>query len=735
MKINFLEIQNFKRLRHSRIDFGLEKTVFVGANNSGKTTVMDACIKFLGRDRKLCFNDFTASYRTSIDDIGKKWIKSDHSELKDTGTLEPYLPTFDVWIDVEDSELQYVFHIIPTLDWKGGSLGVRYLYEPKNINDLFKDFRQLYTNARKTENGKSSLKLWPISLSDYLEKRVESQFEIKAYILDPTLINDTEVQKTPFEMATFEANPLDKLMFVRVIEAQRNFSDVGDSDQRERSGGLLSSQLRDYYKNHLNPDTEPSQDDIKIIKVMRSVQDSLDKELKEKFFPSLTELESLGYPGLTDPRIEIRTEVKIEDALDHSSSVQYILDEQKTFRLPERYNGLGIQNLISLVFKLIRFRDEWTQTIKNQSKEENIQPIQLIFVEEPEAHLHVQVQQIFMRKAYEVLRNNLFLKSHQGFTTQLIVSTHSSHVLREVDFNDLRYFKRVGPTKDCKVSTSDIINLSGIFGKENETSRFAARYLQNAHCDLFFADAAILVEGSSEEMLIPHFIKNKYPKLNSRYISILNINGRHAHRLMPLLNTLTLTTLIIADIDTCSAKDDHPASIPKRDKRLITTNTTITHLLKKKSYDELLAVSREKKVIRKSKPHPYAIRVAFQTPQHVTYTNTGVEEEALARTFEDSLVYANMDLFDHTYRTKNDLGVPSGLINDIVALRTENPTLEGFSEAVYTQLRKASSKKAEFTLDLIFDVDPSELNVPPYIAEGLQWLQEQLTPKVGRNEK
>jgi predicted ATP-dependent endonuclease of OLD family len=222
----------------------------------------------------------------------------------------------------------------------------------------------------------------------------------------------------------------------------------------------------------------------------------------------------------------------MEDALNHDSAVQYILGDDDSIVLPEAYNGLGIQNLISLVFKLIRYRNEWTQAVKRQ-EENTIRPIQLIFIEEPEAHLHVQVQQIFMRKAYEVLRNSTFLATHPSFTTQLIVSTHSSHVLREVDFNNLRYFKRITSSKSCSVPTSSVINLSGMFGSSDETSRFATRYLQNNHCDLFFADGAIIVEGSSEQMLIPHFIKNNFSKLNSRYISILTINGRHAHRLRP----------------------------------------------------------------------------------------------------------------------------------------------------------------------------------------------------------
>lgn len=47
MKIDFIHIQNFRKLKDCRIDFSEKETIFVGANNSGKTTAMDAMIKFL----------------------------------------------------------------------------------------------------------------------------------------------------------------------------------------------------------------------------------------------------------------------------------------------------------------------------------------------------------------------------------------------------------------------------------------------------------------------------------------------------------------------------------------------------------------------------------------------------------------------------------------------------------------------------------------------------------------
>src|SRR6185436_18885326 len=161
------------------------------------------------------------------------------------------------------------------------------------------------------------------------------------------------------------------------------------------------------------------------------------------------------------------------------------------------YNGLGYQHLISIVFRLMAFRDSWMRVGKagkagpvQSGQLPTVSPLHLVIVEEPEAHLHPQVQQVFVRKAYEVLRNHPALGSKTDFCTQLIVSTHSSHVAHETDFSSLRYFRRLGARKG-EVPVSAVINLTKVFGADTE--HFVARYIRATHCDLLFADAAILV--------------------------------------------------------------------------------------------------------------------------------------------------------------------------------------------------------------------------------------------------
>ena len=730
MRILSINIQNFRKLLQCHIDFSKKTTLFVGANNSGKTSAMDALGKFLA-DHSFTFNDVTISKRIDINNLGEKWIQENCSEPTDLVEWESLVPQMDIWLDVSNSEIHYVAGIIPTLKWRGGRLGVRLAFLPKNISKLFTEYREAYLAARKTEKAKEKVDvtLYPKDLCEFLERSLNTYFSIKAFILDPTQSERDNPQPTPFEMECFTTNPLKGIIKVDMIDAQRGFTDPDNSDSNERAKKQLSEQMRSYYDKHLDPEKSPSPEDLDILKAAEDAKKAFDKNLAIKFAPAIKELEELGYPGVADPKLTIVTKMTTGEALKHDATVQYALSKNDdTLKLPEKYNGLGYQNLISIVFDLMRFRDDWMREgkAKKTQKDDNpiIEPLHLVLVEEPEAHLHVQVQQVFIRKAYDVLTNHKFIKANDHFDTQLVISTHSSHIARETNFADLRYFKRLSEGTEGSIATSKVINLSEVFGKGDETDKFVTRYLQTTHCDLFFADAAILVEGSAENMLLPHFIRNKYPELYQRYISILCINGRHSHRLNPLIEKLCLPTLVIADLDTSEKEGYHKATCPERGKGLISSNYTIASwLMKEKDLDKLLAIPAAKKEFIREAPYKYSIRIAYQTPVPVNYD--GVNKEALASTFEDCLVYTNFSLFKEI--SIDDTG---SLVKNVKDKITSAGSFDEFHKGVYDTLRNGKSdQKAEFALDLIYAVDPGDLIIPAYIAEGLEWLQSYLKPE------
>lgn len=734
MKILSIFIKNFRRLYECKIDFSQDITVFVGANNSGKTSAMDALGKFLA-GRKFVLNDVTISKRTAINRIGEKWTTDEDCKIPESLTeWEVIIPTMDVWIEVLPTEIHYVANLIPTLKWQSGKLGLRLTFQPKDISKLFLDYRKEFFAARNTEKARKNsadsartIKIYPNDLCSFLERNLSTYFSVKSYILDPSKYEQSLEQPTPFEMECSTDNPLKGIIRIDMIDAQRGFSDP-DSNESSNGKKQLSTQMRSYYDKHLDPEKMPSPEDLDILEATETARIVFDKNLASKFKPAIEELETLGYPGVSDPKITITTKFSASETLKHDSAVQYSMSAvDSNLMLPEKYNGLGYQNLISIVFDLMRFRDDWMREgkLKQVEDESNrvIEPLHLVLVEEPEAHLHMQVQQVFIRKAHSILIKHKFLKAHPNFTTQLAISTHSSHIARETSFANLRYFKRLPESTECGVATSKVINLSEVFGKGDKTDKFITRYLQTTHCDLFFADAAIIVEGSAESMLLPHFIRNKYPELNQRYISILSINGRHSHRLKPLIEKLCLNTLVIADLDTAN-NNNRKASLPILKKGMISSNYAITNwVIKESCLDKLLEIPKEHKVLECKEPYKYYVRIAYQTPVKIECNEQCYD--ALSSTFEDCLIYTNYKFFKNM--NNNDI---HGLVKKINESINQSNSFEELQKNIYDMMRSGeSTQKAKFALDIIYDIDPNDIAVPVYIEEGLEWLQCLLRPE------
>lgn len=102
MRILEINIQNFRKLLQCHIEFSEKTTLFVGANNSGKTSAMDALGKFLA-DRNFTFNDITISERSAINVIGERWIQKDCEEPTTITEWESLIPTL-VIADIDSAE-------------------------------------------------------------------------------------------------------------------------------------------------------------------------------------------------------------------------------------------------------------------------------------------------------------------------------------------------------------------------------------------------------------------------------------------------------------------------------------------------------------------------------------------------------------------------------------------------------------------------------------------------------
>lgn len=724
MKIASVQIRNFRKLKNCHIDFGERETVFVGANNSGKTSAISAIVWFLKNNEKFTLKEFTITNWAQINELGDHWLEKDPVDEKwlDPHQWDAISPSLDVWINVADGEQFRVNHLIPSLStWDGKKVGVRCQYEPIEVKKLYADYKQakekvIALQATKEWEKASSPELYPKNLCDFLGKgtNLRDYFDVKYYIIDPVLepADEDKTQDTPDDC--LEKNPLEELIRVDTILASRDFSDP--QGQADSEIDTLSKQFQKYYTSSNQEDEDLTPEGLELVSGVAKANDTYDAKLKKTFETPVKELKNINYPGFQNPEITIKSRIQIEEAIRHESAVQFAIQGMPDLALPEKYNGLGYRNLISIYLKLMDFREQW---IKPISEGKTIQPIHLVFVEEPEAHLHAQAQQVFVKKAFDALRNNKFLAEHKDLSTQLVLSTHSNHVVNELDLNCMRYFKRVVDSK-LAIPISNVVNLSNTFGTDDDTKRFVTRYIRLTHCDIFFADAVILVEGPAEKILVPRFIKKV--ELDSYYISVIEVNGRHAHSFRSLLEKTGIATLIVTDIDAAEKKigkdgKEHDSSvITAKGKNYHTGNPTIkAWLAGKEKVDDLLTLTGKDKIVGN-------IRIAFQTPINVKWdAKKEVVEEICPYTFEDALVMTNLSLF------QQDRFGKQGAITTMANLCKNSTSASELQIKIFEKLEhKGGFQKADFANSLLYSEQFDCLVSPTYIQEGLIWMKKYL---------
>lgn len=262
MHIQHVEIGNFRKLKAVRIDLAEESTVFVGANNSGKTSAMVALRRFLVPPKELTINDFTLTSWGKIDAAAALWDSADPAVGPAAFDWSEVIPFVDVWLNVPTTELHYVQKLLPTVDWAGALIGVRLRYEPKDAAAL----QQEYLKARaavktlleqaaagaspagapaaapaalsvapdpaKAARTAFTFELWPRSMTDFLARRMRSLFEVRAYILDLTALKTpkdglAEPQPMPTLSEVLEGDPFEGLIRIDEISAQRGFGHPG----------------------------------------------------------------------------------------------------------------------------------------------------------------------------------------------------------------------------------------------------------------------------------------------------------------------------------------------------------------------------------------------------------------------------------------------------------------------------------------------------------------------------
>ena len=685
MKVTLVAIRNFRRLENVEIDIEDRESIFVGPNNSGKTSATAIFRCFLGgRDFKI--HDFSVSRMADFDAFV---ATGDAARL-------PAI-SLDLWFTIDPESIAFgrVFTLLPKLS-DFTRVGIRFSYEIDDAGKLLEHYNAAYPQQ---EDGSRAM-----ALSQYLalDGNLPRHSRTRFFSLDKQTGEEDATEIATSELEPEEGKRLVRhLIQVEFVDAQRNIND-DDSSRSNR----LSSAFAAFYRKNLEQVGHAAD--------AHSVIDENNRQLTEhygkQFDPLIRLIKDLGVPSINDRELRIISSLSPETALRGSTELLYV-DPSRQHELPELYNGLGFKNLIYMAIQARHFHSQWVMIAENR-------PLCLmIFIEEPEVHLHAQVQQTFISNIWQVINQSAQTAGEPGLVPQLVVTTHSSHIMEAVPFEKVRYFQRchvAGETAASGIRNASAVRSLRAFQPEAETIdgklvspseslAFLKRYLRLTHCDLFFADAAILVEGAVEKLLMAAMIESAAVRLRTTYLTVLEVGGAYAHRFEGLLSFLHIPYLVITDLDSVV-----PTGYPKACRADVagarTSNASLKKLCGKSTVAELIALTPD------DKKHAAKDRcIAFQTDVLVT---EGTSQQALRpRTLEEAIVYENFEL------------VRAGTLSIDATIRA---SLDEAYQDVYDLIRSESFKKTDFAMDVL--ACDEEWAVPVYIAEGLRWLEKRLCP-------
>jgi putative ATP-dependent endonuclease of the OLD family len=174
-------------------------------------------------------------------------------------------------------------------------------------------------------------------------------------------------------------------------------------------------------------------------------------------------------------------------------------------------NSLGYNNLLYLATILAEFTNDVDNDTEN---------VKILLIEEPEAHLHPQLQIRLLKYLEEQAKKS---------NIQVIVTTHSPVLSAAVSVDSIIHIsKPVGVPTAVRVMDC---------GLTDESKSFLLRWLDITKSTLFYSKGIVLVEGIAEAMVVPELAQivlkeynlgheAKLPtKLEEAGISVINMNG------------------------------------------------------------------------------------------------------------------------------------------------------------------------------------------------------------------
>ena len=679
MEIKKIYIQHYRLLNDFSLELKNDLSLIVGKNNCGKTSVLSVLEKIFNKNsnRNLVWEDINLNHRREIFENIKRVSDIPDSELSSILGIN-----LQIWIQYSESDsYQNIQGFMMDLNPENNFIILEFSYiiptkKLREISSLTCDFADDFSK-----------------FESFMKKNLNKFFEIQIYSRG---YNPITQEMTEEKSDLHEMKDVHKIIKVRGISASREVSN------KENNHSLSKTSNRFYKLN--NGEEINSKANNLLQSAILKADETLTRAYSgddsvEGIFTSVFERVKRFGGNDSESELAIHSSLSEKDILSNNTTLYYKHDDSL---LPETYNGLGYLNLYGIIFEI----ETLMADIKNEPAD-----INLIYIEEPESHTHPQLQYIFIKNIKDLLKeHNDELKESGDFSCiQTLITTHSSHIVSDCNFDDLIYFKRDNGTAVSKAFNS----LKEEYGDEQLGYKFVKQYLTLNSSELFFADKVICVEGDTERILIPTMMQkvdttnpinqasNTMPLL-SQNISIIE-TGAHSQVFRKLFDFLGIKVLIITDIDPANRNENNRLTSCSAEDATSTTNTSIKSFFNI-SGDEVFSIVAQKSAAEKITSDD-RIRIAYQIPED--------ENGYQPASFEDAFISLNKQFI---------INQKEGLIKFEALKNFDDSEIEDF----YKFARDKVNKKSAFASSLLyFEGEENTWKVPNYISEGLLWLREQ----------
>lgn len=677
MKINKINVKNYRLLKDFSLELKGDLSLIVGKNNCGKTSILSILEKIINKSSSLTWEDINLYHRKVIFENIKKVSETSDSEL------EPILGiNLQIWIQYSDSDSYQniqVFMMDLNPDNNFIILDFSYIVPIPKLHDLNTEISDFSDDFSKFES--------------FMKKNMSKFFEMQ---INSRGYNPDTQKLTEEKSDLLEMKDIHKLIKIRGIRANREVSNKENNHSLSKTSNL-------FYKSNNGDDIDNATKNL-----LQSAITEADEALTKAYsgdgeddgvFTSIFERVKKFAGNDSESELEIHSSLSEKDILSNNTTLYYRHDDSL---LPETYNGLGYLNLYGMIFEI----ETLMADIKN-----NPADINLVYIEEPESHTHPQLQYVFIKNIKGLLKEHDGELKASGYISgiQTLITTHSSHIVSDCNFDDLIYFKR-----DNGVVTSRAFNsLKEEYEDDQLGYRFVKQYLTLNSSELFFADKVICIEGDTERILLPTMMQkvdiatpieqgsNIMPLL-SQNISIIE-TGAHSQVFRKFFDFLGIKVLIITDIDPVNKNEKNRFIACSAVNATSTSNTSLKSFFNI-SGDGIFSTVTQKSFAEKITPDN-RIRIAYQIPED----NNGYQPAS----FEDSFIGLNKEFI---------IKQKDGLIEYEALKNFDDYEIEDF----YTFARNKVNKKSAFASSLLyFEDEENTWKVPKYISEGLLWLRKQ----------